>query len=641
MTTTEPLEAGKTAASTRAWAEAYELLTEAASAEKLGPADVQLHAEAAWWAGRLDEAIELREQAYAGFMQMGERQRAGLVAISLWMDYGLKGKMSLSSGWYQTAERLLGADPETPEFGRLAVAQARMTMEMGELDSALEHASRAVQIAQRFEDPSTYAMGTLLRGQVLVRRGDVQEGLAALDEATVAANAGGLEPLAVGVIYCSAISQCQNVGDLRRACEITEAAKRWCDQQTVSGFPGLCRIHNAEAMRFRGEWQEAEQEARRACDELAGFNIYVAAAGFYEIGEVRRRFGDFAAAEEAYARADELGHEPQPGLALLRLAQGKTDAAVAAMRRTFSDEGADPLARARALPALVEIAIAAGDLEWAEQGATKLEDVAARYAVSGAPQALPTAASAARGAVLLARGDFEGALAALRRAARGWQEIGDPYETARVRMLLGVAYAGLGDRDGAAAEVRAARASFERLGAVLEVQRAAEVLGEAAARRTFMFTDIVDSTKLLETLGERKWKKILEKHDDLLRTQIAASGGEVIKQTGDGFFAAFGAACAAVDAAVNIQRALDEYDGYAPDVRIGVHTAGGFAIDGGDYGGRGVHTAARIGAVANAREIVASVETVADPVPYALSPPRSVELKGLSEPVELVSVDWS
>jgi class 3 adenylate cyclase len=221
-----------------------------------------------------------------------------------------------------------------------------------------------------------------------------------------------------------------------------------------------------------------------------------------------------------------------------------------------------------------------------------------------------------------------------------WERVGAPYEIAQARMLLGLAYRGQGDEDGAREELTAARKTFERLGAVLDSQRAAELLGETAARRTFMFTDIVDSTKLVEVLGEEKWQKLLTWHDRRLRELIEQSAGEVIKHTGDGYFAAFQGTAAAIQAAACIQRALDEHEPLAPDVRIGLHTGGALHKADGDYSGQGVHMAARIGALARGGEILVSKESLDGPTRFRLSEPRSEQLKGFEDPVELVAVDW-
>jgi class 3 adenylate cyclase len=236
----------------------------------------------------------------------------------------------------------------------------------------------------------------------------------------------------------------------------------------------------------------------------------------------------------------------------------------------------------------------------------------------------------------------DGAAACLKRARDEWQEVGAPYETAHARMLLGLAFRRQGNEDAATSELEAALATFERLGAKLDEESVKERLGRLQTRRTFVFTDIVDSTKLLETLGNEKWKRLLARHDEVLRERIVDKGGEVVKRTGDGFFAAFDNPKAAVEAAVAIQRALDA-EVVAPDVRIGLHTGSGFHTgnDASDYGGDGVHVAARIGAIARAAEILASRETLEGVgTAYRLSEPRTQALQGFDQSFELVSVDW-
>ena len=638
QTIDDSLEAGRAAARRHAWREAYELLRSADG--QLTAADLQNLAEAAWWTGRLEEAIALRERAYAAFVEAGESRSAAMLAIMLSVDHGNRMAMSVAAGWLARAERLLGSEAEGVEHGYLALARGMAAFGLGELEAASAGFGRAYELGVRFGDRNLEAMARVFKGTILVATGEVTEGLALLDEATASAVSGELQPLATGMVYCVTIHSCQTLGDCGRAAEWTDAANRWCDRLDVTGFPGACRIHRAEIMRLRGDWAKAEEQAIQACEEHHDYHRYVTAGGFYEIAEIRRRRGDFAAAEEAYRKASELGHDPQPGLALLRLAQGKVEAAAAAIRRVLADESLDPLGRARRLPAQIEIALAAGEIRRAREAAEELETIADRYRASGRrTPALEGTLQLAWGQIRLAERDWEGAAVQLRAARETWDRIGAPYETAQARMLLGLAYRGEGDEDGARDEFTAARTTFERLGAVLDLQRAAELLGEST-RRTFMFTDIVDSTKLVEALGEEKWRKLLTWHDRRLRELIEDAGGEVIKQTGDGYFAAFQTPAAAVEAAAGIQRALDEHEPLAPDVRIGVHTGGAFHTNEADYAGQGVHMAARIGAAAGGGEILVSRESLDGGSRFRLSEPRSLTLKGFDDPVELVAVDW-
>jgi class 3 adenylate cyclase len=638
----DSVQTARQAAARNAWREAYDAYS-SADRPDLTPEDLESFADAAYWTGRLEEALGLRERSHAGFVSAGEKLGAARLALTLSWDNLGRGAYSVSHGWFAKAERLLEGEPESVEHGFLALSRGFSALfGEGDLPTALANLERAYEVGQRFGDRDMQAMALTGKGKALVHSGEVDKGLALLDEATASATCGELRPFAAGFIYCCTIESSQGVGDYRRAAEWTEAANRWCDRLEVTGMPGACRVHRAEIMRLRGDWPRAEEQAQAACEELHDFNRRVTSAGYYEIGEIRRRRGDFAAAEEAYRTANEWGNDPQPGLALLRLAEGKVDGAVAGIARAL-EEIHDPLLRLRHLPARVEIAIAAGDLKLARTTADELEGIVDSYKIGDrrAP-AFDAAVHLASGQIKVAEGDGEGAARCLRRARDEWQQVGAPYETAQARMLLGIAQRRAGDEHDATEEFEAALATFERLGAKLDAERVKELLGKLEARRTFLFTDIVDSTKLLETLGGEKWKRLLGRHNELVRERIVESGGEVIQDTGDGFFAAFDKPKAAIEAAVAIQRALDA-ELVAPDVRIGAHTGGAFHKDGAftNYGGQGVHTAARIGAAAGAAEILVSRETLDGiATAFRVSEPRTQSLKGFEHPIDVVSVDW-
>jgi class 3 adenylate cyclase len=636
----DSLEAGREAARKHAWREAYDLLHEADAHGLLGAEDLEQLGEAAWWTSRLEEAIDFRERAYAAYVEAGEPRRAALLAMMISSDHGKKGAGAVAGGWLSRAARLLENEPEGVEHGHLALSYGIGAVMMGQLESAQEHLARAHELAKRFGDRNLEAMAMVFQGTTLVTSGQVSEGLALLDEATAAAVGGELDPLSTGLVYCVTIHSCQTLGECGRAAEWTTQANRWCDRLDVSGFPGACRVHRAEIMRLQGNWDSAEEQAVQACDELGSYFNLITAAGFHEIGEIRRRRGDFAQAEEAYRKANELGHPTgaQPGLALLRLAQGKVDSAAAAIRRAL--ENVDPLTRAHLLPTQVEIALAAGELARARTAAAELEEIADQYRIDGARTPhMEGSLQLVLGQIRLAERDFEGAASAFKAARSTWEKVGAPYETAQARLSLGIAYRGEGDEHSARDEIEAAKATFERLGAALDTQRAAELLGEAGTARTFVFTDIVDSTKLLEALGEEKWQKLLKWHDKLLRERIEEAGGEVIKQTGDGYFVAFGSPAGAVDAAIAIQRALEE-EPIAPDVRIGVHSGKAIHTEDDDYTGQGVNIAARIGALAAGGEILVSTASLDGASRFQLSDRRPETLKGFSDPVEVAAVAW-
>jgi len=630
----DPLQNGRAAVERHDWETAYELLS---SATDLTRDDVNALAEAAYFSGRLDEALALRERAYKLHVDGGEPLRAAGIALRLAIDHMAKGALPLGGGWIARAERLLADEPEAAEHGQAELARAMHTHFTGELDESLEHSRRAYEIGKRFGNSAIQALALVSEGNILVVKGDLERGLSLLDEASTSALSGELDPFSACVVYCMTITGAQGVGDFERAKQWTDAANRWADGQSVQGFPGACRVHRSEILWMGGLWDEAEREATDACNQLGSYNVWTTAAGYYQIGEIHRRRGDFAKAEMAYRQAHEYGREPQPGLALLRLSQGKVNEALSGVKRTLT-ESEGPLQRARRLPAQVEISLAAGDVESARAAADELQEIADRFQLHGQrTPLLDGQLQLTRSRIWLALDDLERAEGCARAALATWTRVGAPYEGAQARLLLGMAYERQGDRDGARIEYEAARATFEKLGAVLDAQRTLESLGEAVARRTFLFTDIVDSTKLLAALGDEKWGKLLDRHDALLERAIRDERGEVIKHTGDGYFAAFEAPAEAVEAAVRIQRALeDEY----VSVRIGIHS--GEALErGNDYAGRGVNIAARIGALGGAAEILASSETVdGSGSPYALSEPRDAELKGFEEHVPIVTVQW-
>ena len=642
QTVDDPIAAARDAASRQSWREAFDAYEQLDQAS-LTAEDLEQYGEAAWWRGKLGIAVPLRERAYVAYTREGKDQDAARVALTLSWDEANRGAFSVAHGWFATAERLLENKEESAEHGRVALTRGSQAMfAEGNYPAAIESFERAYELARRFGDRDTQMLALAGKGRALMKSGQIEEGLRLIDEGSAAAVSGELQAYSTTLVYCMTISSCQDVGDFRRAAEWTEAANRWCDRLDVTGFPGACRIHRAELMRLRGDLEAAEKVALAACEEVQDFERYITALGHYEVGEIRRRLGDFGTAEDAYARANELGHDPQPGLALLRLAEGKLNAAVAGIARTL-EEVQEPLSRLRRLPAGVEIAVAAGDLKTARSEAGELEQLVDSYKVGGhrAP-AFDAAVHIAAGRIAIAEGDTDEAVRRLRQARDHWREVGAPFETAQARLLLGVAFRRSGDEHAAVAELDAAHAAFDRIGAKADAQRAAELLGRQQKRRTFLFTDIVGSTRLLETLGNEKWKKLLARHNELVGEQITKSGGEVVQQTGDGFFAAFATPKAALEAAIAIQRTLDG-EIFAPDVRIGAHTGEAFETDGAanPYGGEAVHLAARIGAAAGAGEILVSAETLEDAgTGFRASSPRSEEFKGFEQPVEVISIDW-
>jgi DNA-binding CsgD family transcriptional regulator len=475
----DELGRGRESYARRAWMDAYRSLSRADQASPLGAEDLELLATSAFMLGRDDDCLSSLERAHHAYLDAGEAMRAVRCAFWLVINLALGGEMSRATGWLGRAQRLVERDGgDCVERGYLLVPIMLRHEAAGDWEAAYAAAADAAEIGERFGDADLLALAIHEQGCALIQQERVEEGLGLLDEAMVAVIAGELSPIITGIVYCSVIMGCQEVYALRRAQEWTVALTRWCEEQpAMVAFSGRCLVHRAEIMELHGAWREALEEARRAHQRcLQGKNQSAAAQAFYRQAEVHRLQGRFSAAEEAYRDASRCGCEPQPGLALLRLAQGNDDAAAAAIRRAVG-ETTEPLKRARLLPAYVEIMLAVGDVQEAHNACRELEEISARYE-SGMLGAM---SAHAEGAVDLAQGDTRAALLALRHAWQMWQELEVPYEAARVRVLLGLACRTLGDDDTAALELEAARDVFARLGAAPDLARADSLTRRAAS----------------------------------------------------------------------------------------------------------------------------------------------------------------
>jgi DNA-binding CsgD family transcriptional regulator len=446
----------------------------------LGPEDLDRFAVAACLVGRESEAAELWTRAHREHLAAGQPEAAARCAC--WLAVGLleRGEPAQCGGWIARARRVLdehGSD--SVERGYLLLPEGMRVLAEGDYDGAAEVFARAVAIGLRFADPDLAALGRHGQGRALIRLGRAAEGVSLLDEAMVAVTAGEVSPLVAGDLYCGVIAGCQEIFDWRRAQEWTAALSRWCAAQPdLVPYRGQCLLRRAELMQLHGEWTEAVAEARRACERLsepagqAGLG-----AAFYQLGELHRLRGESAEAEEAYRQAVRFGRRPQPGLALLRLALGEVDAALASIRNAVA-ETPERRGRPRLLAALVEIALAAGDLEAARSAAEELESAALEL---GAPY-LRALARQSAGAVLLARDEPRAALGALREAEDLWRRLEVPFDAARTRALAALACRDLGDEIGATMELDAAGGALRAIGAAPELARVEQMRREPAGR---------------------------------------------------------------------------------------------------------------------------------------------------------------
>jgi DNA-binding CsgD family transcriptional regulator len=463
------LERGREAFAGRAWMTASTALSDADEREPLAAADLELLAISAFMLGRIDDFFAVLERAYAQWLTEDDAHRAARSAFYIGVHLATHGEVGRAGGWFGRAQRLVdAAGVDCVENGYLLMPRALQREAEGDSEGAYEAASRAAEVGERYNDPDLFSLATQTRGIALIRSGRVEDGLGLLDEAMLPAAAGDLSPITTGIVYCGAIAACEEAFDVRRAHEWTEALTEWCESQPdLVSFSGRCRAHRAELMQLRGAWPDALVEAERAQERCErAMNIPAAGQALYQQGELLRLRGDLAGAERAYRDANRFGREPQPGLALLRLAQGDAATAAASIERALGETNA-PLRRARLLPAAVEIALAAGDVGRARSASGELAEIAG----AGTSPMLSAVAEGARGVVRLADDDPGGALSSLRGALRRWQELAAPYEAARTRVRIAVACRALGDEDTAALELDAARAVFDELAAATDLQR--------------------------------------------------------------------------------------------------------------------------------------------------------------------------
>jgi DNA-binding CsgD family transcriptional regulator len=469
MTVPNAIQQGRDAVARRAWARAFRAFATADRGRPLGPQDLEHLAVAAYMLGRNDDHLEYKKRAYRAHQAARNLPRAARCAFWAGINLAVRGRASYAAGWFGRAQRLAESGPRgSAEHGYLLVPT--LLKRAGERDwkSVADVAKKAERIAERHGDADLFALAAHERGHALVHLGRVEEGLRLLDEVMVSVTAGELSPVVTGLVYCSVIAYCQDMFQLSRAQAWTQALTEWCEQQPeMVAHTGQCLVHRAEVTQLRGDWRLALQEAQRARSQFSkAMNSSAAGHALYRQGEVHRVRGHFDQAEAAYREAARSGYEPQPGLALLRLAQGATTAAASAIRRALS-ETTDPVRRAKLLPASVEIFLTEGSTDQAREACGEIE----QSSKGRRSELLDALAAHSRGALELAEGKPDAALGTLRRAFEAWRRLEVPYEAARVRVLIAKACRILGDEEAAALELDAARRAFLELRAAPELAR--------------------------------------------------------------------------------------------------------------------------------------------------------------------------
>jgi DNA-binding NarL/FixJ family response regulator len=463
----------------RSWGDAY---AELSAAHRKGPLDVEdleRLALAAYMVGRDDDCEDAWMGAHQEWLRRGEAERAARCAF--WQALGLffRGDLAPAMGWVARGRRILedGRD-DCVEQAWLLMLTALPVMFQGDAEDAYRSFLEAGVIAERFRDSEATMFARLGRGQSLILRGHITEGMALLDEVMVAVTADEVSPILAGIAYCQVIALCQRVFDLRRAGEWTEALSRWCNRQPdLVPYRGNCLVHRCEIFQLQGAWHEALETAQQACKWLSGPRPWDSlGSAYYQLGEIQRLRGEFVDAEGSYRKASLAGREPEPGMSLLRLTQRRIDLALPAIRRVL-EEAQDHIVRSKVLPAYVEIMLEGDDHEAARAAADELARIAADL---DAPY-LHALAAHASGAVLLSEGDSPAALTQLRNAQSSWRDLEAPHQAARVRVLIGMACLDLGDGATAQLEFEAARSVFHELGAAPDLERVAQLVGSPRA----------------------------------------------------------------------------------------------------------------------------------------------------------------
>ncbi len=638
------LKSATEATARHAWTEVVEILSQAEREGEIGVDGYELLGQAVWWLGDVKRCIEAREKAYSLRLNDGDFARAGRLSLFLAEHYYYENMQSVSSYWYRTARDLLEQDKTSPQYGWLLRAEAQEAYDNNaDAEKALAYAQQALDIALASGDENLECLSRHDIGRFKMMTGDTVAGLEMMESAMARVLSGGLEPLTSGRMFCNMIDACDQLVDYQRAVEWDSVAKNWCERVGhLSAFPGVCRVKRAGLMRRTGALDAAEKEAIKAKQELSHFFIFAARA-VYELGEIRMRLGDLEGSEEAFREAHAMGFNPQPGLALLFDAQGKTKAAFELLESTLATTHL-PLARVPILNAMGTLTIKLSRLDMSKSIADEITDIAAQFKSS----AMEATAEHLYGLIAFANQEYDQALKSFQHILKYWIGSRLPYEVAQARLNIGNVYFKMGRAENARLEWESALREFERLGAKPDVEKVRKLIAKeqdhasTTQRKALMFTDIVGSTALISTIGDVAWKHLVQWHDRTLRALFVKCQGTEVDHAGDGFFVEFEVSANAVLCAQEIQRTLLRQrttQGFAPNVRIGIHCAE-VEHAGSTLIGLEVHRAARIASLADAGEVAASFEVVQELDSSLILERKSALVKGIETPVEFVLLDW-
>ncbi len=441
------------------WAAAAAAFAAADRDAALGGADLERWAEAGYWLGT-PEPNEVLLRAVAAHAAAGDRRGAARAATALG-QIGLERRdLAVASGWNRRAATLLQGEPTSREHGMQQWLASRIAAFEGREQAALELAERVHAIGRELDDPDVEALGLVYRGLLLLARGETERSVALQDEAAATVLAEKVSPRVGGLVYCGLIWSCRNNADWERAAQWTEHFTKWCTRFGLDSFPGTCKLHRAEVLSVRGALGEALREIKTACETFATIAPWAEGDAYRVLGDLLLTRGDTEDAASAYRRAHELGWDPQPGLALLQLAAGRSEEAILGLERALDDPGwPNRQRRGQLLAHLVVVAVSAGKPDRAR---TALAELDRRPELSVTP-ALQAMVAHARAEVAGADRDLASAVRWLRTAIRSWRDVGSPIRVAQLRLRLAEVLRESGDRAGAELELDAAEAAARAL----------------------------------------------------------------------------------------------------------------------------------------------------------------------------------
>ena len=441
---------------------------EAALKEKRSAEALDGLGQALWFLCEIDAAIALREEAYAAFRRAGNLGKAAEIALWLAVEHGTSlGNEAAAGGWFKRAERILDDVPLCPAHAELEIHRGQRCSDPTD---AVTHFERASEIGRQLGDQESEVRGLNQLGFVKVALGDIDAGMALLDESMAAAMGGELkDPWAIGATCCSMLFACDQISDLKRARDWCKVVLDFTERRRYVPLSALCRSVYAGVFIEGGDWERAEAELLAALETYRGLGKPLAAYPLARLAALRARQGRLEEAQHLIAGCE--GH-PEMGAVLITLLLDRGETALARSRldHLLKRLGQESPFAAPLLPLLVRLLIADGDTE----GARRAADSFTRLATRLGHEHLVALSELAEAQVDSALGD-EAAVARLESAMQRFSRLGMPFDEARTHVEL-ASWVAPREPELAVAEARAALELFERLGAALEADRVAGML---------------------------------------------------------------------------------------------------------------------------------------------------------------------